>query len=43
MRADLFDIECDFYLAGPQAFVDTLRRELLAAGVPQAQVFAEAL
>jgi CDP-4-dehydro-6-deoxyglucose reductase len=43
MRADLFDIECDFYLAGPQAFVDTLRRELLAAGVPQAQVFAEVL
>jgi len=43
MRADLFDIECDFYLAGPQTFVDTLRRELLAAGVPQAQVFAEVL
>jgi CDP-4-dehydro-6-deoxyglucose reductase len=43
MRADLFDIECDFYLAGPQTFVDTLRRELQAAGVPQAQVFAEVL
>ena len=43
MRADLFDIECDFYLAGPRAFVDTLQRELLAAGVPQAQLFAEVL
>ena len=43
MRADLFDIECDFYLAGPQAFVDTLRVELLAAGVPPTQVFAEVL
>ncbi len=43
MRADLFDIECDFYLAGPQAFVDTLRAELRAAGVPPAQVFAEVL
>ncbi len=43
MRADLFDIECDFYLSGPQAFVDTLRDELFAAGVPPAQVFAEVL
>jgi hypothetical protein len=24
MRADLFDIECDFYLAGPPDFVDAL-------------------
>jgi CDP-4-dehydro-6-deoxyglucose reductase len=39
MRADLFDIECDFYLAGPMAFVDTLEAELRLAGVPQAQVF----
>ena len=34
MRADLFDIDCDFYIAGPEAFVDTLRAELRAAGVP---------
>jgi CDP-4-dehydro-6-deoxyglucose reductase len=43
MRADLFDIECDYYLAGPRAFVDTLQRELRAAGVPPAQVVAEVL
>jgi CDP-4-dehydro-6-deoxyglucose reductase len=39
MRADLFDIECDFYLAGPEAFVRTLQTELRAAGVPAAQIF----
>ncbi len=41
MRADLFDIDCAFYIAGPAAFVDTLSAELLAAGVPAAQVHAE--
>ena len=41
MRADLFDIDCDFYLAGPPEFVVTLRDELRAAGVAQAQIFAE--
>jgi ferredoxin-NADP reductase len=41
MRADLFDIDCDFYLAGPKAFVDTLGAALLDAGVPAAQVVAE--
>lgn len=41
MRADLFDIDCAFYIAGPAAFVDTLRAELGAAGVPQAQINAE--
>ena len=40
MRADLFDIECDFYLAGPRAFVQVLHEELRAAGVPVAQLFA---
>jgi CDP-4-dehydro-6-deoxyglucose reductase len=39
MRADLFDIECDFYLAGPTAFVQVLHDELRAAGVPAAQLF----
>jgi ferredoxin-NADP reductase len=43
MRADLFDIDCDFYLAGPPEFVVTLRDELRSAGVAQAQIFAEIL
>jgi CDP-4-dehydro-6-deoxyglucose reductase len=43
MRADLFDIECDFYLAGPQAFVAALGCDLRAAGVPQPQIFTEVL
>ncbi len=43
MRADLFDIECDFYLAGPPAFVDALNSDLLAVGVPQPQILAEVL
>src|SRR5699024_3420937 len=43
MRADLFDIDCAFYLAGPAAFVDTLRAELGASGVPRAQIHAEAI
>ncbi len=38
MRADLFDIDCDFYLAGPQGFVRTLHQELCAAGVSAAQI-----
>ncbi len=41
MRADLFDIDCDFYLAGPPAFVDALGTALLDAGVPAAQVVSE--
>lgn len=39
IRADLFDIDCIFYLAGPAPFVQTLRTELTLAGVPAAQVF----
>jgi len=38
MRTDLFEIECDFYLAGPQTFVHTLKADLCAAGVPAAQI-----
>lgn len=38
MRADLFDIHCDFYLSGPQEFVRALDAELRAAGVPPAQI-----
>ncbi len=41
IRADQFDIDCDFYLAGPQAFVNALGAALLAAGVPAAQVASE--
>jgi CDP-4-dehydro-6-deoxyglucose reductase len=41
MRADLFELDCDFYLAGPPEFVVTLRDELRSAGVAQAQIFAE--
>lgn len=39
MRADLFGIDCVFYIAGPAPFVQTLRTELSLAGVPAAQVF----
>jgi CDP-4-dehydro-6-deoxyglucose reductase, E3 len=39
MRVDLIDIQCDFYLAGPAEFVDTLSDELRMAGVPAGQIF----
>jgi CDP-4-dehydro-6-deoxyglucose reductase len=38
MRADLFDIDCDFYLAGPAAFVDAISTALQRAGVPADQL-----
>jgi len=43
MRADLFDIDCDFYLAGPPEFVNALQHELRSTGVAAAQVFTELL
>ncbi len=43
MRVDLFDIDCDFYLAGPQEFVQVLREELRGAGVPAGQLFAQVI
>ena len=43
MRADLFDIDCDFYLAGPRDFVTTLHDELRAAGVAAAQIFMQVM
>jgi CDP-4-dehydro-6-deoxyglucose reductase len=43
IRADLFDIDCAFYIAGPADFVDTLRAELGAAGVPGSQIHAEVI
>ena len=41
IRADQFDIDCDFYLAGPAAFVTPLAAMLLESGVPAAQIAAE--
>ncbi|HSN80109.1 MAG TPA: hypothetical protein VLR44_06990, partial [Rhodoferax sp.] len=38
MRADLFDIDCDFYLAGPADFILTLHDELRASGVAETQI-----
>ncbi len=43
IRADLFDIDCAFYIAGPEAFVGTLRAELASAGVPAAQIHTEVI
>jgi len=43
IRADLFDIDCDFYVAGPQDFVTTLCTALRDAGVPAGQVASEVL
>lgn len=43
MRADLFDIDCSFYIAGPPRFVTTLRGELGEAGVPASQIHMEVL
>jgi CDP-4-dehydro-6-deoxyglucose reductase len=43
MRADLFDIDCDFYVCGPEGFVSTLYEELRASGVAAAQIFAQVL
>ena len=41
IRADNFDIDCDFYLAGPQSFITALGTALRAAGVPVAQIASE--
>ncbi len=43
MRADLFDIDCDFYLAGPEPFVRAMHGELHATGVAEAQIFSAIL
>ncbi|MDH5708636.1 MAG: hypothetical protein OEY75_05935, partial [Hylemonella sp.] len=43
MRADLFDIQCDYYIAGPEVFVTALQAELRAAGVPAAQMYTQVL
>jgi CDP-4-dehydro-6-deoxyglucose reductase len=41
MRADLFDIACDYYLAGPEAFVQALYEALRAGGVAAGQIHSE--
>jgi CDP-4-dehydro-6-deoxyglucose reductase len=43
MQADLFEVDCAFYLAGPSAFVATLATHLAQAGVPAGQVHTEIL
>ena len=43
MRADLFEIDCDFYLAGPAPFVTALQDDLRAAGVPLTHIFSYTL
>ena len=41
IRADSFEIDCAFYIAGPADFVATLVRELSAAGVPEDRLHSE--
>ncbi|MBI5276725.1 MAG: 2Fe-2S iron-sulfur cluster binding domain-containing protein [Burkholderiales bacterium] len=43
MREDLFEVDCEFHLAGPPAFVAPVREQLLVAGVPPAQIRVELL
>jgi len=43
MRADLFDIDCDFYIAGPGDFVVALTAALQEVGVPERQLRGLAL
>jgi len=41
MRADLFEIDSAFYIAGPPAFAETLGAQLTGAGVPASQIHQE--
>lgn len=43
MQADLFPVDCVFYLAGPGAFVVALQEQLTASGVPADQIHQEVL
>lgn len=43
IQADLFQIDCAFYVAGPQEFVATLAEQLTGSGVPASQVHTEVL
>lgn len=42
MKRLLPDLNADYYLCGPPAFMQTLYPELVAAGVPQSQIYFEA-
>ena len=43
MRADVFQIDCDFYLAGPVEFVAAIGAQLAESGVPESQVHVQLL
>jgi CDP-4-dehydro-6-deoxyglucose reductase len=43
MRADVFQIDCAFYLAGPIDFVMTVGAQLAESGVPETQIRTEVL
>jgi ferredoxin-NADP reductase len=38
MQADLFIGQCDFYVAGPEPFVEAAGDGLRASGVPKRQI-----
>ena len=38
IQTDLFALDCDYYLAGPQEFVDALASRLISFGVSEAQI-----
>jgi CDP-4-dehydro-6-deoxyglucose reductase, E3 len=41
VRADVFQLDCSFYLAGPPAFVEVVAAQLADAGVPAAHLHQE--
>lgn len=43
VRADLFQIDCAFYVAGPAGFVATIARELGESGVSESRIHTEVL
>jgi CDP-4-dehydro-6-deoxyglucose reductase len=43
MRADVFQIDCEFHLAGPVDFVMTIAAQLAEAGVSEGQIHVEVL
>lgn len=43
MRADVFEIDCDFYLAGPVEFVAAIGSQLAESGVPEGQIHVEVM
>ena len=43
MRADVFQIDCDFHLAGPVEFVAAIGSQLAESGVPETQIHVEVM